>query len=306
MPETFNFQITPIPPYRLDLTCWALRRSPANSIDVWNGSYYNRIFTLNDMSTEVTAEVTVEQTGPAEKPVLRVGVSAPASSPFTRSLVDSRIRFMLGTDIDLSGFYKVATRHKQLKHLVAEFSGLKPPRFASLFEAVVNGICFQQLSLAAGTALLNRFTGFGPVHNGRHAFPRPGDLAEIKVEKLKKLGFSTNKSIALIALSRSIIYEGLDLESLDVLSDEEVIEKLDAIRGVGPWTAAYVLLRGMGRLGVFPEKDVGASRNLNRYFGFEKALDDSEINDFLSRFHPYEGMIYFHLLLKNLTERGVI
>jgi DNA-3-methyladenine glycosylase II len=246
------------------------------------------------------------QKGLPENPVLQVRVSAPNGSPALERLVSSRIRMMLGTDIDLSGFYNIADGYKPLKQIAAEFSGLKPPRFASIYEAVVNGICFQQLSLAAGTALLNRLTDFGPVHNSRRLFPRPGDLADINAVKLKQLGFSANKAIALVELSRNIIYEGLDIEALGKLSDEEVIEKLDSIRGVGPWTAAYVLLRGMGRLSIFPGKDVGASRNLNRYFGFKKALDDSQIKKFVSRFHPFEGMIYFHLLLKNLTERGVI
>lgn len=298
MPESYTFQITPVAPYRLDLTCWALRRNPENAVDVWDGSSYHRLLAVDDTFVEVS----VARKGP----VLQVKVSAPDGSAAVKRLVSTRIRTMLGTDIDLSGFYKIAGSSKPLKQLAAEFAGLKPPRFASIFEALVNGICFQQLSLAAGTALLNRLTCFGPVHNGRRAFPRPGDLADVKADRLKKLGFSTNKAIALRELSRSITYEGLDLDSLALLPDEEVIEKLDSIRGVGPWTAAYVLLRGMGRLWVFPGKDVGASRNLNRYFGFEKVLDDSQIKEFLSRFHPYEGMIYFHLLLKNLTERGVI
>jgi DNA-3-methyladenine glycosylase II len=279
-----------------------LRRNPENSIDVWDGSSYQRLLTVDNNN----AEIAVTQRGLPEKPVLHVKASVPGGSIAVKRIIASRIRMMLGTDIDLSGFYNVARGNKSLMQLAAQFSGLKPPRFASLYEAVVNGICYQQLSLAAGTALLNRLAGFGPVHNGRRAFPRPGDLADLKADELKKLGFSTNKAIALVALSRSIIYEGLDLESLGLLSDEEVIEKLDAIRGVGPWTAAYVLLRGMGRLWIFPGKDVGASRNLNRYFGFKKTLDDSGIRNFLSRFHPYEGMVYFHLLLKNLTERGII
>jgi len=302
MSQNSTFRIYPVPPYRLDLTCWALRRTPDNSVDAWDGSLYSRLLSFDD----VIAEVSVRQQGPPKTPVLEVNVSLSDDSPEIKTSIASRLKAMLGTEIDLSGFYKAANGFKPLKTIAAEFFGLKPPRFASVYEAVVNGICFQQLSLAAGTALLNRFTSFGPLHKGRRAFPRPGDLVTVKADRLKQLGFSTNKAVALSELSRSIIYEGLDIESLGSRTDEEVIEILDAIRGVGPWTAAYVLLRGMGRLSIFPGKDVGASRNLNRYFGFKKALDDSQIRDFLSRFHPYEGVIYFHLLLKNLEERRVI
>lgn len=271
-------------------------------MDVWDGTSYNRLLTVGG----TIAEVTAVQSGPPERPVLKITVSGPDGSREMRRNIESRIRMMLGTDIDLTGFYSIAGRHRRLKQMAAEFAGLKPPRFASLYEAVVNGICFQQLSLAAGTALLNRLTSFGPAHNSRRAFPRPADLAEVEPGELKSLGFSTNKAIALTALSRAIIHEGLDLESLVSRPDEEVTEILDAVRGVGPWTAQYVLLRGMGRLSVFPGKDVGASRNLNRYFGFAAPLDFAGVQNYLSRFHPYEGLIYFHLLLKNLTERGVI
>ncbi len=186
--------MSPVPPYRLDLTCWALRRSRENSIDVWDGSSYNRLLSLDD----TVAEIAVTQKGLPENPVLQVKVSAPNGSPAIKRLASSRIRMMLGTDIDLSGFYNVANGYKPLKQIAAEFSGLRPPRFASIYEAVVNGICFQQLSLAAGTALLNRLTHFGPVHNSRRVFPRPGDLADLKAGKLKELGFSTNKAIALV------------------------------------------------------------------------------------------------------------
>ncbi len=302
MSEAFSFRISPVPPFRLDLTCWALRRSRENSIDAWDGSSYSRLFTMDN----TIAEVTAGQSGPPGKPALKVNVSGPEGILKLKRRIESRIRMMFGTDIDLTGFYKIAAHDSRLKKIAAEFAGLKPPRFASLFEAVVNGICFQQLSLAAGTALLNRVASFGSEHEGRRAFPQPADLAALKTGQLKTLGFSTNKSVALVALSRAITGEGLDLDSLASRPDEEVMETLDAIRGVGPWTAQYVMLRGMGRLSVFPGKDVGASRNLNRYFGFSAPLDFAGVQNFLSRFHPYEGMIYFHLLLKNLTERGVI
>jgi len=303
MTESLAFQIAPVPPFRLDLTCWALRRSPVNIIDAWDGTSYSRLFSLSGQVVEVKAR----QSGPPEKPVIKITAAIPdGSRQKMRRELDGLIRKMFGTDIDLSPFYKTALRNKQLGEMTVKFSGLKPPRFASLFEALVNGVCFQQLSIAAGTSLLNRLVAFGLVSAGRRAFPGPEDLAKITPGELKSIGFSMNKARALVAFSRAIAYEGLDLESLVSLADDEVIKTLDGIRGVGPWTAQYVLLRGMGRLSIFPSGDSGASRNLNRFFGFGEPLDDAGIKGFLTAFHPYEGMIYFHLLLKSLTERGVI
>jgi DNA-3-methyladenine glycosylase II len=136
--------------------------------------------------------------------------------------------------------------------------------------------------------------------------PQAGDLATLHPAHLRELGFSLQKGRAMIELARAITEEGLDLEGLAELPDEEAIESLCGLRGVGRWSAEYVLLRGLGRTHVFPGDDVGARKNLQRWLNLVKPPDYSGVHRTLERWRPYGGLVYFHLLLDRLEEAGFL
>jgi DNA-3-methyladenine glycosylase II len=189
------------------------------------------------------------------------------------------------------------------------FRGMKPPRFVSVFEGVINGIACQQLTLTLGIQLLSRLSeSHGPAVAGQdgpvHAFPRPEDLASLAPEALRQLGFSRQKGRAMIELAQISAEGHADLESLAGRPDEEAVAHLCQLRGVGRWTAEYVLLRRLGRVNVFPGDDVGARNNLQRWLRLADPLDYAAVGRTLARWHPYGGLIYFHLLLDRLSEAG--
>jgi DNA-3-methyladenine glycosylase II len=84
------------------------------------------------------------------------------------------------------------------------------------------------------------------------------------------------------------------------------IERLTSLRGVGRWTAEYVLLRGLGRLHVFPGDDVGGHNKLRHLFGIDTPLDYESVHRLVARWHPYAGVVYFHLLLDSLSQAGLV
>ncbi len=100
--------------------------------------------------------------------------------------------------------------------------------------------------------------------------------------------------------------ELVDLEALASETDEIALQRLGRLRGVGRWTAEYVLLRGLGRLHVFPGDDVGARNNLRRWLSLSAPLDYDEVGQALARWQGYAGLIYFHLLLDRLAQTGAI
>lgn len=110
----------------------------------------------------------------------------------------------------------------------------------------------------------------------------------------------------MIELARSITEGRLDLEGLAALPDDEVVDRLVELRGVGRWSAEYVLLRGLGRVNVFPGDDVGARNNLRRWLRLRRNLDYEGVCRVLARWDRYAGLIYFHLLLDRLTEAGYL
>ena len=213
----------------------------------------------------------------------------------------------LGLRSDLADFYRFARRDRRLWPLVERFRGVKPPRFPSLFEALLNAFACQQLSIEVGLELLNRLArtyGVTSPDGSAHAFPHPKALASSRVDSLKRLGFSRAKSLAIIELARGVAAGRLDLERLTGLDDDAAVAALCALRGVGRWTAEYVLLRGLGRLQIFPGDDVGAQNALGRWLGLTGLSGYDVVERALTPWRPWAGLIYFHLLLRGLAEAG--
>jgi DNA-3-methyladenine glycosylase II len=295
-----RFTLRPVMPFRLDLTVWALRRRFGNTVDVWQDETYRRVLAINDRA--ILVEVT------QEKARLDITITGTNLDTAVKQATTTALERLLGIRHDLSNFYNFASRHPRLNNLATQFRGLKAPRFASVFEGVVNGISCQQLSLTVGIIILNRLAercglSFGPA---MYAFPRPEDVARLNESDLRMLGYSANKARALIELSGSIVEGGLDLRELERLDNQECFERLVALRGVGRWTAEYVLLRGFGRTDVFPGDDVGARKNLERWLRLRKKLDYDRVQRVLSKWKGYGGLIFLHLLLKSLDEGGYL
>lgn len=299
--------VEPRTPFRLELTAWALRRRAHNAIDRWDGRAYRRALMLGDEAVALT----VTQCGPRDAPRLAVTLSGGLVDEHAETAARATLDKLLGLTVDLSPFAAIAAESPWLDGLAGRLRGLKPPRFPTAFEALVNGIACQQLSLVVGIHLLNRLTAARgrPVPNdpdGLRAFPEPTDLASTAPSELKGMGFSLAKARTIVETATAIVDGDLDLESLERLDDRAAIERLTSLRGIGRWTAEYVMLRGLGRLHVFPGDDVGAQNKLKRVFDIDTPLDYEAIARLLARWHPYAGVVYFHLLLDSLCEAGLV
>jgi DNA-3-methyladenine glycosylase II len=303
--EDCRLEIEPRAPFRLDLTAWALRRRPHNAIDRWHASCYRRVVCLDGGPVALS----VTQEGLVDAPRLRILLAGRPNGPSAELLVRNALDRLLGLSVDLSDFATMAAKDRLLAPLARRMRGLKPPRFPTVFEALVNGVACQQLSLEVGIHLLNRLTADRgrPVSDdpgGPCAFPEPEDLAPLEPDALKRHGFSMAKARTIIGTARAIVAGELDLEGLERLDDPAALERLTGLRGIGRWTAEYVLLRGLGRLHIFPGDDVGAHNKLRRLFDIDTPLDYESVEHLVARWHPYAGVVYFHLLLDSLSQDG--
>jgi len=300
-----SFVLVPVPPYRLDLTVWALRRRPTNRIDWWDGNTFRRVLEID----HEPAEVSVQQDGPADRARLLVSTPAHSLSSSAQKELKNQLERMLGLRRDLSFFYRLAKQDPKIAPLVEEFRGLKPPRFPTVFEAVANGIACQQLSLLVGILLLSRLAGkYGQTIDSSAAklrsFPAPEDLTGARLRSLKALGFSGHKAEFLQTIAARQRHGNLDLEKLEYCDNQAALEALEQLPGIGRWTAEYVLLRGLGRLNVFPGDDVGAQNTLARFLGRRKPLDYKGVRRAVAKWQPHAGFIYFHLLLARIRDAG--
>ncbi|MEO6875076.1 MAG: DNA-3-methyladenine glycosylase 2 family protein [Opitutaceae bacterium] len=291
----------------MDLTVWTLRRRPENTVDRWDGTTYRRVLPL----PTGTVEVAVTQLGPPGSPQLRIVVNGQPSRTSVKAAVTAALERLLGLRVDLSEFYRLAAREESLGKLAARFQGMRPPRYPTVFESAVVGIASQQVSRTVSILVLNQLTArYGPpFHLGKaitHAFPRAEDLAGLRPSELRSLGFSRQKEHAITELAQSVAGGTLDLEGLARLPDEEAIKRLCSLHGVGRWTAGYVLLRGLGRIRIFPGDDGGARNNLKRWLHLEQPPDFETVRRTLEYWHPYAGLVYFHMLLDRLEEAGFL
>ncbi len=299
----YRFMLEPRPPFRLDLTVWALRRQPHNLVDRWDGHSYRRVLPVG----ATAAGIEVTQRGSPETPQLLVRVETGHGAGDVKSSVTAALQRLLGLDIDLGAFYALAHDDPWLAPLAQRFRGFKPPRFTTPFEALVNAIACQQLSLHVGILLLNRLAQrFGARAADGHAFPVPAGLARRRVDSLRALGFSRHKAQTVIDVARGVVRGEVDLERLTADDDAAAVEHLCALRGIGRWSAEYVLLRGLGRTHVFPGDDVGARNNLHRWLQRTRALDYDGVQRVLKPWRPYGGLIYLHLLLDGLARKGLV
>ncbi len=307
MPK-FRCELSPRAPFRLDLTVRTLRRRPDNAIDLWDGASWSRVLALG----AAPVRISVRQTSPPESPALELtATSARRLSSALKEELAVTVERMLGLRVDLSGFYAIAQDDPHVGGLVKRYLGAKPPRFPSLFEALANAVACQQLTVLVGIMLLNRMAQrWGPKlgpDGSVMGFPTPQAMRRARPTALRALGFSRQKACTLLELARrcSAVGDG-GLEPIAKLDNEQAIARLMALPGIGRWSAEYALLRGLGRLDVFPADDVAGRKNLCTWLRLRKDPGAERARRLLARWRPYQGLLYFHFLLASLEARGML
>jgi len=305
-----HLEMLPKKPFRLDLTVWALRRRAHNAVDCFDGEWYRRILDGPDGPVEAA----VHQVADLKVPRLIVELRGSATALSDRGIAACRrvLEQTLGLDVDLTSFYRMAELDQRLSGLARQFRGMRPPRFATVFEAIVNAVVCQQLSLMVGVHLLNRLskrygsTVWEDPGGAAYGAPTAARVATADVSELREFGLSQAKAGALIAAARAIVENRFDLAALAQAGDDDARGQLTALPGIGRWSAEYVLLRGLGRHHVLPGDDVGASNSLQRRFGLTTRPNYDRIQQLSQSWRPYGGLVYFHLLLAGLEASGQV
>ena len=300
-----SFELTPVPPFHLEYTAWALRRRSENLVDTWDGTHYQRVLLVQGQP----AVVQVSQQGGAETPCLEITVLGKCLGSATKPEVTRILRRMLGLEADLASFYRLARKDPRLRILAERYRGLKPVRFPTVFEALANAIACQQFTLVAGLRLLGELVRRGSVwlrtQNGiYYGFPEPADFLRLPAHTFRRIGFSHQKTLAFRTLCRGLLKGRVDLEALNAVDNETAMNFLLQLHGIGRWSAEYALLRGLGRLEVFPADDVGARNGLAKWLRLRRPVDYDRVLWTLRPWQPYGGFVYFHMLLESLRTAG--
>ena len=200
---------------------------------------------------------------------------------------------LLGLPLDLEPFHAWAKLDPVLGPILLALHGFRPTLNPRPFEALVVAITTQQISLRAAAAIRARFVErFGVRHDVAWEFPTRERIAAARAADITAIGFSTRKSDYVIGLARSDV----DLDTLSLLSDEEVIATLTALPGLGRWTADWFLARHLARPRAWPAGDLGLRKAVSSFYADGRPLSIEEVRAMGEGFAPHENLSAQYLL----------
>jgi len=204
-------------------------------------------------------------------------------------------RRLFSLDHPLERFYRLVRKEPTLRGTDRRFRGLRIPRDAHVFESLVHSVLGQQVSVRAATAMKVRLiaaTGAVLEADGVEVprVPTPRELIALGPAGLRATGVSGAKSRSLLALASAAENRTMISDAeLAPLPTEAALERLDALPGVGRWTAENALLRGVGRTDVFVAGDLGVRVALHRYGVLRRNAPEASARAWAERNYPGWG-----------------
>ena len=206
--------------------------------------------------------------------------------------------YVLNLDLDLRPFYKIAREVGSFEPVVDRLFGLRPFRSTSLFEMVITAITEQQISLTLAHRMRERIAvSFGDVLENEFILPDEFALAAAHINDLRKCGLSQRKAEYIHDISMMLAEGRFEFEELKQMSDDDVYRMLTQVRGIGPWSADYIMVRGLGRTNRVPAEDTGIRDVVGKYLGDGGRAEPSKVYELLEPFVPYRGLAAYYLLV---------
>ncbi len=233
---------------------------------------------------------------------LAVDGAASAAAPAALAQLLPR---MLGLTQQVEAFERAYRDHPQLGPLIARHPGLRVPLSASPFEALSWAITGQQISVRAAISLRRRLIEVAGLRHsdGLACYPDAERVAVLSEADLRSAGFSQAKAQTLIRLGRLVAEDELPLDAwIATLPVDEIRRELMQVRGIGPWTIDYALLRGFGWLDGSLHGDVAVRRSLQAVLDCPESVTEGQAKRWLAEFSPWRALIAAHLWAVGLSK----
>jgi 3-methyladenine DNA glycosylase/8-oxoguanine DNA glycosylase len=162
----------------------------------------------------------------------------------------------------------------------------------SVYESLLEAIAYQSISGKAAATIFARVKALGS--NG--CCPTPGKLLRARAQTLRKAGLSHAKILAVKDLARKTI-DGIvpTLADAEKMSDEELVERLTSVRGIGAWTVEMFLIFRLGRPDVLPIHDYGVQKGFALTYGKRRIPKPKELLKFGERWRPYRTVASWYM-----------
>jgi DNA-3-methyladenine glycosylase II len=246
----------------------------------------------------------LQSTGTVEAPKLQYQIYSPRPiEPDQQYLVEDRIRFFLSLDDPLQDFYALAREDKPFWAVVEHMYGLHQVKFMSPFEIAIWAVLTQRQPIAISRkvkqALKEAYGSCMEINGTRFiAFPEPAQLISIPPEELNQIIKNERKVEYLLAVTKA--FYQVDEQFLRSGPYKEVEEWLLKIKGIGDWSAHFILIRGLGRMekvGITPdtihEKILGEA--VSRVYSPGESVNDEKILQLADRYGDWQGYWSYYL-----------
>jgi|TARA_B110000196_G_C21007023_1_gene595918 DNA-3-methyladenine glycosylase II len=155
------------------------------------------------------------------------------------------------------------------------------------FQSLTRSIIYQQLSGKAAQTISDRFIALYDKKN----YPTPSDILKTDSTKLRSVGLSNAKVAYIKNIAEAFLNGTVDVTNLDKLSDEEIMNQLILIKGVGPWTVQMFLMFTLNRSDIFPTGDLGVQKGFQKYFQLETLPSPKMMIERSKKWKPYRTIM---------------
>jgi len=231
--------------------------------------------------------------GTIEKPRLEYTLfSADPFSEATKNAVVEHITFFLSLKDDLEPFYRIGREDADFAPLIEHLHGYHQVKFLTPFENACWAVLTQRnpMKIAQKTkqALVERYGNSLEVHESVYwAFPEPFQIAVVDESELLKVIRNDRRTEYLIAIARA--FSEVDEEFLKAAPDEEVEMWLRNIKGIGEWSATFIMVRGLGRMEHVPLTETRLIEAASKVYGRGEELSRNELKRLADKYGPWQG-----------------
>lgn len=288
-------EILPIPPYDFAQALAYLRRSSSAVLErVSDDDIYRRALTINGQDVLLT----MRAAGSVAAPRLRLEVQGEGVDEAIMAEATAFVRRIFSLDVDPTEFYRIANTEPVFGALVQRYYGLRPVMVASPFEATIWAIIGQQINVSFARKLKQRLIELcdDTLHIAEDEYPlmpTAQAIAALDATLLLSNQFSRQKTEYVIGAARALVSGELDFDVAASLPHEEAIAYLTRLRGLGRWTAEYVLMRGIGVRDSVPAADMGLRIAMGRAYGLGRNASEQEVRDYATQWAGWRGWVAF-------------